>query len=147
MVICTSFRFVADHCRGIVDAGLLQLAAYQLDDGLVVERFATKPFDADRLAAAVADDVVGRLQRRLLRHGPAGLPQLVAVEAAGVAVAGGHDGIAGDARLGNCHETGHVSQLLTQLAVVVRLRHQEPVADEFGQIGGALLQRLSLLLR
>ena len=138
---------VADHRRGIVDTSLLQSVDDEVDNGLVVERFAAKPPDAYLLAATMLDDVVGRLLRRLLRHRPAGLSQLVAVEAAGVAVAGGHDGIAGDVWLRGFHQAGHVAELLTQLAVVVILWHQKPMADQFGQIGGALLKHLLLLVR
>ena len=38
-------------------------------------------------------------------------------------------------------------QLLTQLIVVVILWYQEPVADQFGQLAGALFKHRLLLLR
>ena len=140
-------KTVAGHRRAILDASLLQPVRDVVDNGLVEEWFTTKPPDADLLAATVLDDVFGHLLCRLLRHRSAGLPQLVAVEATGVAVAGGHNGIARDVSLFRLHQSGHVSQLQTQLAVVVLLRHQEPVADQFGQIGGALFKHRLLLLR
>ena len=86
-------KTVAGHRRAILDASLLQPVRDVVDNGLVEEWFTTKPPDADLLAATVLDDVFGHLLCRLLRHRSAGLPQLVAVEAAGVAAQGRKDRI------------------------------------------------------
>lgn len=104
-----------------------QVGADNVDDGLVKQRLAAEPVDLHLLAAAVGGDVFGHLVGGFLRHGHPGPAQLEAVKAAGVAVGGGENGVAGDGRvlfLLVCQNPPYQIGVLLVLAV---LGNDEPV--------------------
>ena len=112
---------------GKFDAHLPQVGADNVDDGLVEQGLAAEPVDLYLLAAAVGGDVSGHLVGGFLRHGHPGPAQLEAVKAAGVAVGGGENGVAGDGRvlfLLVCQNPPHQIGVLPVLAV---LGNDEPV--------------------
>lgn len=104
-----------------------QVGADNVDDGLVEQGLAAEPVDLYLLAAAVGGDVGGHLVGGFLRHGHPGPAQLEAVKAAGVAVGGGENGVAGDGRvlfLLVCQNPPHQIGVLPVLAA---LGNDEPV--------------------
>ena len=122
---------VAGHRGSELELCVAQPVADETDDGLVEQRLAAKPLDVYLLTACMTDEIIGHLKCGGLGHVSSKLPQFIAVEAAGIAVAGGHNSIARNVGLRGLQHTGYIAELTAEQTVVVGLWYQEPMTDEF----------------